>query len=58
MSGCTDYYAKDEIEAFEMCLDVVEVFNLKTLQPITSFPEPRIQLTSWNSEIVYNCITV
>lgn len=47
VSGCTDYYAQSEEEAFEMCRDIVEGFNLNRLEPNT-FSKPAYEIPSMN----------
>ncbi len=40
ISGCTDYFAENEEEAFEMCRDSVSTFNFSQLSKPISYEEP------------------
>ncbi|KAG8192838.1 hypothetical protein JTE90_014618 [Oedothorax gibbosus] len=40
ISGCTDYFAENEEEAFDMCRDSVSTFNKSSWVKPTSFEEP------------------
>ena len=40
VSGCTDYFAKTEVEAFTMCRDIIESLNMKIPENSARYEEP------------------
>jgi len=49
VSGCTDYFAQDEQDAFEMCRDIVESLNMTCVPKSKSFDEPSTNF-SWSGQ--------
>lgn len=41
VSGCTDYFATNEEDAFKMCREIVESLNMKSVPPPRGFQEPK-----------------